>query len=71
MKKYHTYNELTVNGLAIVYFYNRLKNDINGNARYKVFIIIPEIVILEKIFKCYEFEIDQGVETLVNDYLNN
>lgn len=62
MKKIHDLKTVIVNHIAINYFYIREKNDVNGNARYRVFIIDPDApAVYEKIFKCYECQIKDRV----------
>lgn len=41
MKKYDLHR-VTVSGNEYSFFYRREKNDINGNARFRVFIIDPD-----------------------------
>lgn len=53
MKIYHM-STLVIDNLAINYFYTKLKSDINGNPRYKVFVIDPDgSAIYENIAKTY------------------
>ena len=62
MKKIHDLKTVTINHIAINYFYIREKNDVNGNARYRVFIIDPDApAVYETMFKCYECEIKTRV----------
>lgn len=54
MTKIHDLKTVVINHTAINYFYTREKNDINGNPRYRVFIIDPEgAAVYERIFKTY------------------
>ena len=54
MTKTHDLKTVIINHIAINYFYTREKNDVNGNPRYKVFIIDPEgPAVYERIFKTY------------------
>ena len=54
MTKTHDLKTVIINHSAINYFYTREKNDVNGNPRYKVFIIDPEgPAVYERIFKTY------------------
>lgn len=57
MTKTHDLKTIVINHIAINYFYIREKNDINGNARYRVYIIDPEApAVYERIFKTYSIE---------------
>lgn len=54
MTKTHDLKTVIINHTAINYFYTREKNDVNGNPRYRVFIIDPEgPAVYERIFKTY------------------
>ena len=62
MQKIHDLKTAVIDGLAINYFYKKEKNDINGNPRFKVFIIDPEgPAIYETIFHCYDGQIKEYV----------
>ena len=64
MKKTHDLKTVYFNNMAVNYFYIREKNDINGNPRYRVFIIDPEgPAVYERIFKTY------CVESSIVNYL--
>ena len=66
MTKTHDLKTVVINHLSINYFYTREKNDVNGNPRYKVFIIDPESpAVYERIFKTY------SVEDSVINYIEN
>lgn len=62
MVKTYAWQTLIFNYETIQYFYIREKNDKNGNPRYRAFIIDPDLVVYETIFKCYEFEIENRIE---------
>lgn len=50
------------------FFYLREKNDINGNSRYRVFIIDPDApAVYESIFKCYESQIPDRVTAFIEN----
>lgn len=54
MKKFHDLKTVIVDHVAINYFYTREKNDINGNPRYRVYIMDPEApAVIETIAKTY------------------
>ena len=67
MKKQHSLNTVVVDHVAIQYFYTKEKRDINGNSRFRVFIMDPDApVIYERIFKCYESQIPECVAVFVD-----
>lgn len=54
MTKTHDLKTVVINHMEINYFYTREKNDVNGNPRYRVYIIDPEgPAVYERIFKTY------------------
>ena len=64
MTKTHDLKTVVVNHIAFNYFYTREKNDVNGNPRYKVYIIDPDgPAVYERIFKTY------SVEDSIKNYL--
>ena len=66
----HNLKTVIVNHIAIDYFYTKEKKDVNGNSRYRVYIIDPEApAVYEKIFKCYEIEISERVKALIEGAL--
>jgi hypothetical protein len=66
--KNHSLKTVIINHIAIDYFYTKEKKDVNGNPRYRVYIIDPEApAVYEKIFKCYESEISERVHTFIED----
>ena len=61
MKK-HVLQTVIANYESVSFFYIREKNDINGNPRYRVYIIDPEVSrVYEIILKCYDFQIADRV----------
>ena len=67
MKK-HEIKNVIVNYESVSFFYIREKNDINGNPRYRVYIIDPEVSrVYEIILKCYDFQIADRVR----DHIEN
>ena len=61
MKK-HELHTVTANYETVSYFYIREKNDVNGNPRYRVYILDPEVSrVYEIILKCYDFQISERV----------
>lgn len=68
MLKTHELKTIVVDHIAINYFYTREKNDINGNSRFRVYIMDPDTNILyESIFKCYESQISERVKTFAEE----
>ena len=67
MKKQHALNTVVVDNIAIQYFYTKEKRDVNGNSRFRVYIMDPDApVIYERIFKCYESQIPECVAVFVD-----
>ena len=67
MKKQHSLNTVVVDNIAIQYFYTKEKRDVNGNSRFRVYILDPDTpVIYERIFKCYESQIPECVAVFVD-----
>ena len=67
MKKQHTLNTVVVDHIAIQYFYTKEKRDVNGNSRFRVYIMDPDApVVYERIFKCYESQIPECVAVFVD-----
>ena len=64
----HNLKTVIINHIAIDYFYTKEKKDVNGNSRYRVYIIDPEApAVYEKIFKCYESEISERVHAFIEE----
>lgn len=56
-------NFLVWNSVRYEYFYQREKNDRNGNSRYRVHLIDPEAkAVHEMLFKCYECQIENSLK---------
>lgn len=69
MKK-HVLNAVIANYETISYFYIREKNDVNGNPRYRVYIIDPEVSrVYEIILKCYDFQIADRVRDHIENHI--
>lgn len=67
MKK-HELHTVIANYESVYYFYIREKNDINGNPRYRVYIIDPEVSrVYEIMLKCYDFQIADRIR----DHIEN
>lgn len=68
MTKMHDLKRVVIDCVEILYFYVREKNDINGNPRFRVYIIDPDgSAIYEKIFKTYEGLIADHVRRFVEE----
>ena len=64
--KIHDLKTIIINHESINYFYTREKNDVNGNPRYKVFVIDPDApAVYEFITKTYEPFIGDAVKDYV------
>ena len=64
--KIHDLKSRVIWGDEFQYFYTRERNDRNGNPRYRVYIIDPDApAVHETIFKCYESQIPERVETFI------
>lgn len=62
MLKMHELKTTTANNERVSFFYLREKNDVNGNPRFRVFILDNETpTVYETIFKCYESQIPERV----------
>jgi hypothetical protein len=65
MKK-HELNRVIISGNEYLFFYRRDKNDINGNARFRVFFLdLETATVYETILKCYESQIPARVAALI------
>ena len=70
MLKNHDLKTAVIAGYEYSFFYTREKNDINGNPRYRVFIIDPDgPAVYETILKCYECHIPERVATFIDSTL--
>ncbi len=62
MPKINDLKTVVVDGIAINYFFKKEKNDINGNPRFRVFIMDPDaLAVYETIVKCYDGQIKTHV----------
>lgn len=68
MKKIHDLKTIVIDHIATNYFYIREKNDVNGNPRYRVYIMDPDAhAIYETIFKTYEGLISEQVKKFIEE----
>lgn len=66
--KLHDLKTVVINHIAINYFYTREKNDVNGNPRYRVYIMDPDGgAVYEKIFKTYNGLIPEAVKNFIEE----
>lgn len=70
MLKLHDLHETVGYYENIRYFFTREKNDINGNPRYRVYIMDPDTpTVYETLFKCYESQIPERVTAFVENVI--
>lgn len=70
--KMYDLKTVVINHIAINYFYTREKNDINGNPRFRVFIMDPDAAaVYVKIFKTYESLIPERVRAFIEEAAEN
>ena len=64
--KMHDLKSIVIGGNCFSFFYLREKNDVNGNARFRVYIIDPDgPAVHETIFKCYESQLSERVSAYI------
>jgi hypothetical protein len=62
----HDLKALVIDGDNFSYFYTRDRNDVNGNPRFRVYIIDPDCpAVHETIFGCYESQISERVRLFI------
>ena len=55
---------------TVSFFYIREKNDVNGNPRFRVYILDSETgTVYETIFKCYESQIGERVTAHIENQI--
>lgn len=70
MAKIHDLKSVILGGYEFQFFYLREKPDINGNSRFRVYIIDPDgAAVHERIFKCYESQIQAQIERYIDSTL--
>ena len=68
--KIHDLNSVVIACNEYSFFYVREKNDINGNGRFRVYIIDPDgPAAHETIFKCYESQIPERVTAFIENVI--
>lgn len=66
--KLHDLNNIIINCIEYKYFYTREKNDINGNSRFRVYIIDPDgPAVYERIIKTYEGLIKNYIKQTIEE----
>lgn len=65
MKKTHELKSLVIDCEKLSYFYTKEKRDVNGNARFRVYIIDPDGAVYERIFKCYESRLPEAIKHFI------
>lgn len=66
MLKFRDLKTTKANYETVSFFYIRERNDVNGNPRFRVFILDNDTpTVYETIFKCYESQIAERVTALV------
>lgn len=68
MVKMHDLKTTIANYETVSFFYIRMKNDINGNPRFRVFILDNETPhVYETVFQCYESQLREYVAVFVEN----
>ena len=68
MLKMYDLKTTQANYETVPFFYMREKNDVNGNARFRVFFLDEETqTVYETILKCYEAQIPERVAALIEN----
>lgn len=68
MKKIFDLHSVVIDYNEFTYFYKREKNDVNGNPRYRVYIIDPDgPAVHETLFKCYESQLSERVTVFIEN----
>jgi hypothetical protein len=66
--KIHDLKRAVIGGCEFTYFYTRERNDVNGNPRFRVYIIDSDApAVHEIILKCYESQIPDRVESIIEN----
>lgn len=66
MTKAHDLKTVIVNHIPINYFYTRERNDVNGNPRFRLYIIDPDApAVYETIVKTYEGLLPEAVKRYI------
>lgn len=65
--KTHELKSIVIDSVRYTYFYRREKNDRNGNARYRLWFIDPDTAaVYEKVVTCYDCQITEYIERMIN-----
>lgn len=66
MKNKFELHSIVIDHNEFTYFFKREKNDVNGNPRYRVYIIDPDgPAVYETLLKCYDFQIADRVKNYI------
>lgn len=66
MTKTHDLKTVIVNHIPTNYFYTRERNDVNGNPRFRLYIIDPDApAVYETIVKTYEGLLPEAVKRYI------
>lgn len=64
----HNLKSIVIDSIRYTYFYRREKNDRNGNPRFRLWFIDPDAAaVYEKVVTCYECQIDQYIQEVLNN----
>lgn len=70
MLKTHELKTTKANYETVSFFYIREKNDVNGNPRFRVFILDNDTpTVYETVFKCYESQIPERVTAHIENQI--
>lgn len=70
MLKMHDLKTTKANFETVSFFYIREKNDVNGNPRFRVYILDSETAtVYETILKCYENQIPERVTAHIENQI--
>lgn len=70
MLKMHDLKTTKANFETVSFFYIREKNDVNGNPRFRVFILDNDTpTVYETILKCYESQIPERVTAHIENQI--
>ena len=66
MKKYHELKNVIIDGEKLNYFYTKEKRDVNGNARFRVYMFCGSgDLVIETILKTYESQLPEAIKHFI------